>query len=143
MAAEGREEILAPTEKIGSGQDGIKGIFRSIVVDGAYVGTVSVERKNDEYARDGEIGYFLRTDLWSNGITTEAVRQICPIAFSELSILRITGLIYEPNTGSRRVLEKNGFVLEGIKRNAVCKGDRIYNLCIYGFLAPQPPASVH
>lgn len=116
--------------------DGRDGVFRAIVVDGAYVGNISVERKSDVYARDGEIGYLLMTGQWSRGIMTEAVGQICPIAFSELDILRITGLVYEPNTGSRRVLEKNRFVLEGIKRNAVYKEEHVYNLCIYGFIPP-------
>ena len=63
---------------------------------------------------------------------TEAVRQICETAFEELDILRITGLVYEPNTGSRKVLEKNGFSLEGIQKQAVKKGDNVYDLCIYG-----------
>ena len=65
---------------------------------------------------------------------TEAVRQICAIAFRELDILRITGLVYEPNAASRRVLEKNGFVPEGLMRNAITKDGVTYDLCIYGKL---------
>ena len=63
---------------------------------------------------------------------TEAVRQICPLAFQELGLLRITGLVYEPNLASRRVLENNGFVLEGIKKQAVYKNKQVYHLYIYG-----------
>lgn len=65
---------------------------------------------------------------------TQAAKQICEIAFADLDIIRITGLVYEPNIASRRVLEKNGFVLEGIMKNAVVKGEDIYNLCVYGKL---------
>ena len=65
---------------------------------------------------------------------TEAVGQICDIAFSSLDIIRITGLVYEPNSGSRRVLEKNGFLLEGTMKNAVVKEGRVYDLCVYGKL---------
>ncbi len=65
---------------------------------------------------------------------TEAVRQICEIAFRELDILRITGLVYEPNVASRKVLEKNGFLLEGIMKDAVVKNGSVFNLCIYGKL---------
>lgn len=64
----------------------------------------------------------------------DALMQICEIAFQELDIVRITGLIYEPHTASRKILEKNGFALEGIMRNAVNKNGEIYNLCIYGKL---------
>ncbi len=65
---------------------------------------------------------------------TEAVRQICKLAFSKLDIIRISGAVYEPNTASRRVLEKNGFSLEGVRENAVFKSGNIYDLCLYGKL---------
>ena len=55
-------------------------------------------------------------------------------AFDGLDILRITGLYYEPNTGSKRVLEKAGFVYEGTMKNAVVKNGGVYNLCIMGLL---------
>ena len=82
----------------------------------------------------GQKRNLLMTDYWSRGIMTEAVRQICAAAFSELDIVRITGLVYAPNTASIRVLEKNGFVCEGIQRNAVYKDDKIYDLCLFGKL---------
>lgn len=113
-------------------KEGSEGIFRAIVADGQIVGNISVEQKSDVYCVDAEIGYVLLSSHWSKGIMTEAVRQICETAFEELDILRITGLVYEPNTGSRKVLEKNGFSLEGIQKQAVKKGDNVYDLCIYG-----------
>ena len=114
--------------------DGKDGIFRAVLVDGTIVGNISVEQKSDVYGKDAEIGYLLITEKWSQGIMTEAVGQICNLAFSSLDIIRITGLVYEPNSGSRRVLEKNGFILEGILKHAVVKDGSIYNLCIYGKL---------
>ena len=115
-----------------SEHDGKDGLFRAIVVDGKVAGNISVEQKADVYCRDGEIGYLLLTDFWSKGIMTEAVRQICEAAFAELNIIRITGLVYAPNTASQRVLERNGFVKEGLQKNAVYKDGRIYDLCLYG-----------
>ena len=114
--------------------DGKDGVFRAIAADGKIVGNISVEQKADVYCKDGEIGYLLLTDYWSKGIMTEAVRQIGEIAFSKLDIIRITGLVYAPNTASQRVLEKNGFVQEGLQRNAVYKNGRVYDLCVYGKL---------
>ena len=76
------------------------------------------------------------TDFWSKGIMTEAVRHICDAAFSELDIIRVTGLVYAPNEASKCVLEKNGFALEGLQKNAVCKGGRIYDLFLYGKIKP-------
>lgn len=112
--------------------DGKTGIFRKIIADGEIVGNITVEKKSDVYSCDSEIGYILLAEKYSKGIMTEAVRQICELAFSALDITRITGLVYEPNVASRRVLEKNNFVLEGVKKNAVAKNGEIYDLRIYG-----------
>ena len=117
-----------------SEHDGKDGVFRAIAADGKIVGNISVEQKADVYCKDGEIGYLLLTAYRSKGIMTEAVRQICKISFSELDIIRITGLVYAPNIASRRVLEKNDFVQEGLQRNAVFKDDKVYDLCVYGKL---------
>ena len=117
-----------------SEHDGKDGVFRAVVVDGTVVGNISVEQKADVYCKDGDIGYLLLTEYWSKGIMTEAVRQICEIAFSELDIIRITGLVYAPNVASQRVLVKNGFIQEGLQKNAVWKEGRVYDLFLYGKL---------
>ena len=117
-----------------SEHDGKDGVFRAIAADGKIVGNISVEQKADVYCKDGEIGYLLLTANRSKGIMTEAVRQICKVSFSELDIIRITGLVYAPNIASRKVLEKNDFVQEGLQRNAVFKDDKVYDLCVYGKL---------
>ena len=117
-----------------SEHDGKDGVFRAIAADGKIVGNISVEQKSDVYCKDGEIGYLLLTDFWSKGIATEAVCQICAEAFSELDIIRITGLVYAANIASARVLEKNGFAREGLQRNAVYKDGKIYDLCLFGKL---------
>lgn len=118
-------------------KDGKQGIFRAIMVDGECVGNISVEKKSDVHCKDAEIGYFLKTNNWSKGIMTEAVRQICEIAFSELDILRITATIYKTNIASQRVLEKNNFVLEGVLKNAIYKDGNIYDECIFGKVKPS------
>ena len=117
-----------------SEHDGKDGVFRAIAADDKIVGNISVEQKSDVYCKDAEIGYLLLTDCWSKGIATEAVRQICDEDFSELDIIRITGLVYAANIASARVLEKNGFAREGLQRNAVYKDGKIYDLCLFGKL---------
>ena len=111
-----------------------KRCISKIVVDGKIVGTISVEQKEDVYQKDSEIGYYLLLEVYSKGIMTEAVRQICEIAFEKLDIIRITGVVYEPNIASRKVLEKKNFLLEGVMKKAVIKNNNIYDLCIYGKL---------
>ena len=92
--------------------DGKEGIWRSIWADGEFVGSISVERKVEDDKFVGEIGYMILTTFWAQGIGTEAVRQICGIAFKELALDRIIGQVFPENAASGRVLEKNGFRLE-------------------------------
>ena len=72
----------------------------------------------------GSIGYMILTPFWSQGIGTEAVRQICGIAFRELALERIIGEVFPENLASTRVLEKNGFLLEETRAGAVVKGGK-------------------
>ena len=47
---------------------------------------------------------------------TQAIRQLCRIIFDTTDILRIYAKPFAYNTGSRRALEKAGFVLCGTIR---------------------------
>ena len=71
------------------------------------------------------------TPFWSQGIGTEAVRQICGIASRELALERIIGEVFPENLASARVLEKNGFRLEETKSGAVVKGGKAMDVRVY------------
>lgn len=114
--------------------DGQSGLFRAVLADGQLVGMVSLEQKQDVCHRDGELSYLLDARFQGRGIMGAAVRQFCPQAFRQLPLLRITAEVFSDNIASRRVLEKNGFVLEGRLRQAICKGGTVQDLCIYGKL---------
>ena len=111
--------------------EGKEGVWRAIVVDGLIVGSISVERLANVQRNAGSIGYMVLTPFWSQGIGTEAVRQICRIAFRELALERIIGEVFPENLASARVLEKNGFRLEGTKVGAVVKGGKVMDVRVY------------
>ncbi len=117
-----------------SEHDGVDGLFRAIVLDDKVVGSISVECRPDVYYRDCEIGYMLLTEYWSQGIMTEAVRMMCEEALENLDIARITGIVYTENEASWRVLEKNGFVREGLQRKSACKKGKMHDIFLYGKL---------
>ena len=105
--------------------------WRAIVMDGQIVGSISVERMAEDQRNVGSIGYMILTPFWSQGIGTEAVRQICGIAFQELALERIIGEVFPENLASARVLEKNGFQLEETKVGAVVKGGKTMDLRVF------------
>ena len=114
--------------------EGTQGLFRIIRVDGKCAGDVQLRCKEGAYRRDADMGYVLLDAYKGRGVMTEAVGRICTEAFEKLNLLRISARIYAPNLASRRVLEKNGFQLEGCMRRAVCKGDKVYDMHIFGRL---------
>lgn len=114
-----------------AGNDGKEGVWRAIVVNKQIVGSISVERLADENRAAGSIGYMILTPFWSQGIGTEAVRQICGIAFRELALERIIGEVFPENLASARMLEKNGFRLEGTKVGAVVKGGKAMDVKVF------------
>ena len=111
--------------------DGKEGVWRAIVVDDQIVGSISVERIADKSQAVGSIGYMILTPFWSQGICTEAVRQICGFAYQELALERIIGEVFPENQASARVLEKNGFWLERTKIGGVVKDGKAVDVKIF------------
>jgi len=106
-------------------------ICRAIVVEGRAAGSVGIFCGTDVYEKSAELGYWLAEEYWGQGIMTEAVRRLVQEAFEKFDIVRIYAEPFAYNTGSRRVLEKAGFVLEGTMKQGVCKNGKIYDYCMY------------
>lgn len=64
---------------------------------------------------------------------TSAVKQLCEKLFAETDIIRIFAEPFSYNTGSRRVLEKAGFKLEGIMKNNAVKNGKVIDMALYAY----------
>lgn len=73
-------------------------------------------------------------DCWGKGYAREALMQAIDYVVKERGIQRIEALVLESNSQSLRMLEKCGYVLEGVKRNAVYKNGTFHNQCIIAFV---------
>ena len=114
--------------------DGETGLFRAIFIEEKIVGSISLEIGNDVHKKTAEIGYMILDEYSGQGIISSAVKKICEMGFNDLDIIRIEAKVVDKNIASRKVLEKNNFMLEGILKNAVWKNNEIYNLCVYGLI---------
>lgn len=108
--------------------------LRAIDVDGQAVGSIGIFKKDDVYRLSAELGYWLGEPFWGRGIITAAVVRMCQDIFSRWDIVRIFAEPFAQNAGSRRVLEKAGFKLEGILEKSVCKKGVLQDSCIYALL---------
>jgi RimJ/RimL family protein N-acetyltransferase len=94
------EAFVAHQAKIGANPDMLQ---RTVVVDGEVAGDIG--SWPDE--ADRNVGYWIGRDFWGRGVATAALR-----AFLELETTRpLTAHVAVHNLGSRRVLEKCGFVV--------------------------------
>lgn len=59
-----------------------------------------------------ELGYVVRSALWSRGYATEMGHAVASHAFSALGLASLVGFTRRENARSRRVLEQLGFVFE-------------------------------
>lgn len=84
-----------------------------------------------------EVGYMVHPDQWNQGYATDAVRELCGYAFTERRYNKVTARAYETNPASRRVLEKVGFIEEGVFRQEAFVDGGFVDIYRYGLLAEE------
>ena len=115
-------------------KEGERQLARAIVLDRKAVGSISLTLGEDVYERSAELGYWLAEPYWGRGIMQRAVDLLCREAFARFPIVRIFAQPFADNAASRAVLEKAGFVCEGVMRNGVYKNGQILSYCMYARL---------
>lgn len=106
----------------------------AITIDDEVVGGIGLEPRQDVYRKTAIIGYWLSEELWGRGIMPEAVKLVTHYAFDELDFIRVQASVYSKNPASMRVLEKAGYIKEGVLRNAVIKQGVVMDEHLYAFL---------
>lgn len=98
------------------------------------VGIHNIDTKNGK----AELGYFLWKHYWRRGYMAEAVGLALRYAFEELNLRKVYARVYEPNVGSRKVLEKNGFKLVGrLRQNVYVPGYGYVDELFYDVLSEE------
>ncbi len=98
------------------------------------IGGIGLELQGDVAKRSAEMGYWLGEPFWGQGIATMAVAALVEWAFATFDLVRIYAEVFEWNAASARVLEKNGFVLEGRKRQSVTKDGKTIDELMYALI---------
>lgn len=103
----------------------------AITVNDKAVGGIGLALGEDIEKISAEVGYWLGENYWGKGITSSALNGIVNYGFNDLGLKRIFAKPLEHNMASRKVLEKNGFKLEGILNKSVIKEGKIHNQALY------------
>lgn len=110
----------------------------AIEVDGCAVGGIGVDPGEAEYGKSGRFGYWLGEPYWGRGIMTAAVRTTSDFALSGSGLVRLEAPVFAWNGASMRVLEKCGFVREGVLRRSIFKDGEIVDAVLYAKVVPDP-----
>jgi len=78
-----------------------------------------------------EIGFWLLTDFWGQGIMTAAMPLIYNYGFEKLGLHRIEGLVESDNINCKKAMAKLDFQYEGTMRDCEIKNGQFISLDIY------------
>ena len=96
----------------------------------------NVELRLQPVRRKAELGISIHDKtLWSQGLGTDAVRQVLRYAFKELGLNRVELTTDEENTRAIRCYEKCGFVREGLLRQHRLIDGKFGNTVVMSVLA--------
>lgn len=90
-------------------------------------GSIGAVPKEDVHRKSIEVGYFVGEPYWGQGIATAAVALLIDHIQKHFDAVRLYAEVFETNIASMKVLEKNGFHLEGIRHKSVIKNNRLMN----------------
>jgi ribosomal-protein-alanine N-acetyltransferase len=90
------------------------------------------DAENGRASKDRGVGVLDWGTVLGAGVCERGVGLLCDFAFGELNVARIEACVYEKNLASGRVLEKNGFELEGRHRKAIYKDGKLIDGFMYG-----------
>ncbi len=103
----------------------------AIDVSGNAVGGISLLLHDDIERCSAEIGYWLGESFWGGGIMTAALKSLTEYAFKEFNLTRVYALPFSRNASSIKVLEKAGYVFEGVMRRSAIKDGKILDQLMY------------
>jgi RimJ/RimL family protein N-acetyltransferase len=106
----------------------------AIEIDGEACGGIALRPGRGERAHAAELGYWLGRAHWGQGRMTRIVAAYLDWAVPVLGLLRIETSVLDINPASARVLEKNGFEREGVRRGALRKHGRLHDLHLFARL---------
>jgi RimJ/RimL family protein N-acetyltransferase len=103
----------------------------AIEVNGEVAGVIGLDFRADVYRKTPLIGYWLSEQYWGRGIIPEAVKLITAYGFNNLDIICIQAAILSKNPKSMRVLEKAGYIKQGVLKGSVIKNNEILDEHVY------------
>lgn len=127
-----KDRIASKLKTAADGQDFICVV--ELKTTGEVVGDCALFNASEQCRRT-EIGFSSQRRHWGNGYMGEAISALVEHAFGALHLRRIEADIDPRNVASARLLERLGFLREGLLRERWIVGDEVSDSALYGLLA--------
>ncbi|XP_057547614.1 uncharacterized protein LOC130826093 [Amaranthus tricolor] len=110
--------------------------YRVVCLNNKAIGAISVTSNKGRDKCRGEMGYVLASQYWGRGIATKAVKMVVSTIFEEQPELeRVEALVDVDNKGSQKVLEKVGFLKEGVLKKYCIQKGKICDMVMFSLLS--------
>jgi RimJ/RimL family protein N-acetyltransferase len=96
-----------------------------------------VFRVEDWHNQRAEIGYRINKTAAGRGVCTEALKLLVDLLFKDLGFFKLVAKCDPRNTGSYRVMEKQGFKREAVFKDHYLLGNEWTDQYDYGLLASE------
>lgn len=103
---------------------------------GRVIGTCLLFRFEEASAR-AEVGYVLGQEYWGAGYMLEAIKALVAFAFEQMHLRRLEAELDPRNVASAKLLERLGFVKEGLLRQRWAMKGEITDSSLYGLLRAE------
>ncbi|MCM3638844.1 GNAT family N-acetyltransferase [Sporosarcina luteola] len=101
--------------------------------DNRFTGTIGLNNLSKGMKR-AEIGFEIHPDYWRTGMTSEALKAVLDYSFTELGLHRMGAVTFLDNVASIGLLEKHGFVQEGILRSYLFQNGQSHDARVFSVL---------
>jgi RimJ/RimL family protein N-acetyltransferase len=92
---------------------------------GRLIGSIGIHVTDARVGNCRSLGYVLNRNFWGRGYMTEAARAAIDYAFTTMELDFMVVARYDYNQRSHRVIEKCGFVCEGMIHNEKARYDGV------------------
>ena len=112
---------------------------RSVCVNDRSIGFVFIRQESGDDKCRAELGYAIAAKYWGQGVTTRALKMAISDGLRSFpDLVRLQARVDVENKASRRVLEKLGFLKEGVLRKYMYIKGKFIDLVVYSLLSTDP-----
>lgn len=106
----------------------------AITVDNRLAGVCGITIGSGVGEFAGNVGYWLGEQFWGQGVASTVLAAFLDYVWDTFAVERLQAEVFAWNPASARVLERNGFQLEGTRRKAIHKDGELIDEWVYSLL---------